>query len=137
VATAIDNTVLGVPNEAGHRRNRKVHHDDRSSNEWSESSGSYESSSEEESSVDDEQSRQMKKETLTPLAERQRMQREKQLEFLKQQGLLKDGTEKSLKGGPGAVSVEKKKKKASSKTARPPSRSSDSANGASYEAAGH
>ena len=142
VVTAIDNSVLGVPNEASARKRDGREHfdddDDRSrSSEGSESSGSYyDESSSEESSVDDEQSRQMKKETLTPLAE----QREKQLEFLKQQGLLKDGTEGSLKGGPGAVSVEKKKKKKPSKNPRSPSlssRRSDSAHDASFESAGH
>ena len=145
VVTAIDNSVLGVPNEAAARtRNGREYDDDddrSESSEGSESSGSYEDeSSSEESSVDDEQSRQMKKETLTPLAERQRIQREKQLEFLKQQGLLKDGTEGSLRGGPGAVSVEKKKKKKPSRNPRSPSlssRRSDSAHDASFESAGY
>lgn len=142
VVTAIDNSVLGVPNEAAARKRDGREYDDRSeSSAGSESSGSYEDeSSSEESSVDDEQSRQMKKETLTPLAERQRIQREKQLEFLKQQGLLKDGNESSIKGGPGAVSVEKKKKTKSSRNPRSPSlssRRSDSAHDVSFESAGH
>ena len=145
VVTAIDNSVLGVPNEAAARRRDGREYDDdddrSESSEGSESSGSYDDeSSSEESSVDDEQSRQMKKETLTPLAERQRIQREKQLEFLKQQGLLKDGTEGSLRGGPGAVSVEKKKKKKPSKNPRSPSlssRRSDNAHDVSFESAGH
>lgn len=140
VVTAIDNSVLGVPNEAVARRHNDREYDDRSESEGSESSGSYEDESgSEESSVDDEQSRQMKKETLTPLAERQRQQREKQLEFLKQQGLLKDGTEGSLRGGPGAVSVEKKKKKPSRSPRSPSlsSRKSDNAHDVSFESAGH
>ena len=140
VVTAIDNSVLGVPNEAVARRHNDREYDDRSESEDSESSGSYDGESgSEESSVDDEQSRQMKKETLTPLAERQRQQREKQLEFLKQQGLLKDGTEGSLRGGPGAVSVEKKKKKPSRSPRSPSlsSRKSDNAHDVSFESAGH
>ena len=132
VVTAIDKSVLGVPNQAPSSHNGEEHYDDDRSKS-SRSSDSYDSlleSSSEESSVDDEQSRQIKKEIETPLAERQRIQREKQLEFLKQQGLLKDGTEASLP----PLSVEKKKPKKRNNP-RSPSRRSD--NDTSFEAAGH
>ena len=137
VVTAIDKSVLGVPNQAlgSHRdcHDNGEEHDDDDRSRSSRSSDSYDSlleSSSEESSVDDEQSRQIKKEIETPLAERQRIQREKQLEFLKQQGLLKDGTEASLP----PLSVEKKKSKKRNNP-RSPSRRSD--NDTSFEAAGH
>ena len=133
VVTAIDKSVLGVPNQAPssprdcHENDEEDYDDDRSRS--SRSSGSYDSlleSSSEESSFDDEQSRQIKKEIETPLAERQRIQREKQLEFLKQQGLLKDGTEASLP----PLSVEKK-------TPRRRDNPRRSDNDTSFEAAGH
>mmetsp|Transcript_21771 Transcript_21771/g.62428 ORF Transcript_21771/g.62428 Transcript_21771/m.62428 type:complete len:1128 (-) Transcript_21771:120-3503(-) len=151
VVTAIDNSVLGVPNQAPgssgqhgyHENGEEYADDDRSASSGSgESSGSYDEeesveSSSEESSVEDEQSRQIKKEIETPLAERQRIQREKQLEFLKQQGLLKSGTEGSLRGGPGAVSVEKKRSSKSPQSSSLSSRRSGSFNDTSYEAGGH
>ena len=142
VVTAIDNSVLGVPNQApgrqrdDHENGEEYYDDDRSRS--SRSSDSYDSlleSSSEESSVDDEQSRQVKKEIETPLAERQRIQREKQLEFLKQQGLLKDGTEGSL--APLTVSAEKKKPKRRNNPRSPSLSSRRSDNDTSFEAAGH
>ena len=80
ITRAIDNSVIGLQTD-----------DDYDSED--------ESSSYESSSLDE----QTKTEVETPLHVRQQMQREKQLAFLKEQGILND--ERKLRGGAGATPV--------------------------------
>ena len=95
VIRAVDNSVLGVPNQAGNDN-------DDSSSQGSRSSSDY-NSDESGSSNGDEASKQLKKEAEIPLHIRQKLQREKQLAFLKQQGIIDD--EKQIRGGAGASPV--------------------------------
>ena len=99
VVTAIDNSVLGVPDMAGRHRDFDDESGDDDSSASSGSSGGSGSSGRGEagrsdysnsSAEDDEHSKQLKEEVGTPLHIRQKIQREKQLEFLKKEGIIKN-----------------------------------------------